>query len=144
MPRVFTATPGLVAQIGNYGPASNDVAALVPATVAAECARDPRLRVEPGGAPPAAAVPAIAIAPLDDTPGGISTVNSDRAVALIAEADDVDELDRLEAGERASQRHPGGRKGVLAALVARRAEVAADVPEDLTDSMNRAPRAQEE
>jgi hypothetical protein len=61
---------------------------------------------------------------LDETPGGISTVNSNAALALIAEADTAEELDTLENAERASQRHPGGRKGVLKAIEARREELA--------------------
>ena len=46
MAKVYTTVPGLVAQIGRYGPASNDVPAEVPEAVAAECAGDDRLRVE--------------------------------------------------------------------------------------------------
>lgn len=61
--------------------------------------------------------------PLDETPGPIFTVNSDMARDLIAEADTVDALDRLEASERGSDRHEGGRKGVLEAIARRRAEI---------------------
>jgi hypothetical protein len=46
MPKVFTIVPGLVAHIGGWGPAGNDVPAIVPEAVAAECDGDDRLRVE--------------------------------------------------------------------------------------------------
>lgn len=69
------------------------------------------------------AVPAPDPADLDQTPGDISTVNSDEALDLIEKADTVEELDALEKAERAGQKHPGGRKGVLRALEARREEL---------------------
>lgn len=67
---------------------------------------------------------------LDETPGGISTVNSEEAFLLIAAADTDEELDVLEAAEQASQKHPGGRKGVLSALASRREQLnkVEDVP----------------
>lgn len=63
--------------------------------------------------------------PFDDTPGSIATVNSNEAVELVAQADTTAELDRLEKAEKASRRHPGGRKGVLNAIVERREELKA-------------------
>lgn len=60
---------------------------------------------------------------MDTTPGPVSTVNSDDAKELIALADTAAELDVLEADERNSVRHNGGRKGVLDAIAKRRAEL---------------------
>lgn len=59
----------------------------------------------------------------DLTPGPVSTVNSDEAKELIAAADTTAELDALEADERNSARHDGGRKGVLEAIAKRRSEL---------------------
>ena len=60
----------------------------------------------------------------DETPGSIATVNAAEAKALIKEADTAEALDVLEAAERASIKNPDGRKGVLKAIAARRAELA--------------------
>jgi hypothetical protein len=66
------------------------------------------------------------LTPLDETPGSIATVSGQKAAVVIGQADSVEELDRLEAAERASQRHPGGRTGVLRAIAARRQELMAN------------------
>jgi hypothetical protein len=60
----------------------------------------------------------------DTTPGGIATVNSEIALGLIADVEKVEELDVLEKAEKASEKHPGGRKGVLSAIAERRKELA--------------------
>jgi hypothetical protein len=70
-------------------------------------------------------IPASDLTPLDETPGTIATVSGQEAAVVIGQADSVDELDRLEAAERASQRHPGGRTGVLRAIAARRQDLTA-------------------
>ena len=44
--RVFTVPAGLEVAIDHYGTATNDRPCLVPASVAAELAADPRLRIE--------------------------------------------------------------------------------------------------
>ena len=56
----------------------------------------------------------------DGTPGSIATVNGEQATVLIADAGSAEDLDGLERDERASQRHPGGRKGVLREIEERR------------------------
>jgi hypothetical protein len=71
-------------------------------------------------------IPSNDLTPLDETPGSIATVTSQKAAVVIGQADSVDELDRLEAAERASQRHPGGRVVVLRAIAARRQELTAN------------------
>lgn len=60
---------------------------------------------------------------VDITPGPIATVNSGEAIELVEEAQTVAELDRLQADEEDSQKHPGGRKGVLEAIMKRREEL---------------------
>lgn len=52
MAKVYTATPGAVMQIGTYGMASNEYAALVPEDVAAELASRADLVVVREQAPP--------------------------------------------------------------------------------------------
>jgi hypothetical protein len=71
-------------------------------------------------------IPTSDLTPLDETPGTIATVSGQKAAVVIDKADSVEELDRLEAAERASQRHPGGRTGVLRAIAARRQELTAN------------------
>ena len=71
-------------------------------------------------------IPARDLTPLDETPGTIATVSGQKAIVVIGQADSAEELDRLDAAERASQRHPGGRAVVLRAIAARRAELTAN------------------
>lgn len=71
-------------------------------------------------------IPSSDLTPLDETPGSIATVTGKEAAVVIGQADSVEELDRLEAAERASQRHPGGRVVVLRAIAARRQELTAN------------------
>lgn len=59
----------------------------------------------------------------DITPGNVATVNSDEAIAVIEKVRKLSVLDTIEAAEKGSDRHPGGRKGVLAAIAARRAQL---------------------
>jgi hypothetical protein len=61
---------------------------------------------------------------VDTTPGPIATVNSEAALDLIASVKKVEDLDVLEKDEKASEKHPGGRKGVLTAIADRRKELA--------------------
>lgn len=51
MAKIFTKPQGLVVHVGKYGPAGNDVPAVVPESVAKELAGDARLRVEIDAAP---------------------------------------------------------------------------------------------
>lgn len=60
---------------------------------------------------------------VDVTPGGIATVNAETAIPLIASVETLEDLDAIQLAEEASEKHPGGRKGVLAAIAARRAEL---------------------
>ena len=57
---------------------------------------------------------------LDTTPGTIASVNVNEAKDLIFQADTVQELDKLEADERAGN----GRKAVLKAIEHRREDLA--------------------
>lgn len=72
------------------------------------------------GSPQVPSAPVVPPGPLDTTPGSISTVNSADALELIEAADTAAALDALEVAEKASQKHEGGRKGVLAAIDKRR------------------------
>lgn len=65
---------------------------------------------------------------VDTTPGGISTVTGEVAMTLIAATDTLEDLDKLEADERASQKNPGGRKGVLKLIADRREKLKATAP----------------
>jgi hypothetical protein len=56
MPKVFTRAKGAVVEVGHYGPASNEVPAVVPEAVAAELAGQ-GFRVEPDEAPQTSAIP---------------------------------------------------------------------------------------
>ena len=89
-------------------PARSSVLCVVPATRKATS-----FRAEAAPAPPAP--PAV--------PDGIATVNGETAFSLVASADELAALDQLEAEERASENYPGGRKGVLKAIAARREEL---------------------
>lgn len=71
MAKVYTAVPGAVLSIGSFGIASNEQAAVVPESVAAELAgRDDLVIVHAGAAPPPAAVAAGAdfVIPEDNPP----------------------------------------------------------------------------
>src|SRR5687767_7609526 len=59
----------------------------------------------------------------DLTPGDITAVNADEAAALISEVKTTKGLDKLEADEKASQKHPDGRRSVLRAIAERREEL---------------------
>lgn len=61
--------------------------------------------------------------PIDVTPGPVATVNSAEAIKLIEMTQTLAELDQLQIDEEASQKHPGGRKGVLEAIMKRRDEL---------------------
>lgn len=50
MAKIWTVEPGVVIEVGHYGPASNDRAATVPEGVAQEFVNDERFRVEVGEA----------------------------------------------------------------------------------------------
>lgn len=76
-------------------------------------------------APPAKPAAASSSTGADTTPGPISTVNTSEATDLVDAVATIEELDRLEADERASQKNPGGRKGVLTAIEKRRAALVA-------------------
>lgn len=54
----------------------------------------------------------------------IAELTSKDAGKLIAEAKTAEELDKLESDEKGNPEHEGGRKGVLKAIEARRAELA--------------------
>ena len=60
---------------------------------------------------------------VDETPGGIATVNGAEAIALVNAAN-AEDLEKMEVSERENKRHPGGRKGVLKAIEDRRKELA--------------------
>jgi len=56
-------------------------------------------------------------------PESIAGVNGETAYSMIASADELSALDVIEADEKASEKYPGGRKGVLRAIAERRAEL---------------------
>lgn len=94
------------------------------ATENAELIREVPLSAEQWTEITASIIPPEALPSAPDlTPGIISTVVSDEAIELIKEATTEKELDQLQADEEASQKHPGGRKGVLDAIMKRRDEL---------------------
>lgn len=60
---------------------------------------------------------------VDITPGPVATVNSAEAIKLVETTQTIAELDQLQSDEEGSQKHPGGRKGVLEAIMKRRDEL---------------------
>jgi hypothetical protein len=71
--------------------------------------------------PPVAVASVVAPSPakVDVTPGSIATVNMDEALALVAAATTLDELSVLSDAEKANQKKPGGRKGLMEAIAER-------------------------